>query len=249
MEFDGQLAYSFWDASSHRSAADKPIIDRVKRMVRAYGHAGLCPYMPEQASPQQWSRLSHSWQISPSPPPSMTLSTSSAQAISSGVGLVKLFPQQHLPMGCFHNWIIGMPQGYGAKPHAILDEFIAVNIPNMATFTSDNKSGSKFWILVIAFRVCVATSRNKCVRFLLQLFGALEFHSPTSSTGHSSNASQAHGGCNLLDHTAAAATLALSTQRFCVSAPVAGMTSMAHLTTDVAGPCQTARGKPAVPAR
>jgi hypothetical protein len=78
-----------------------------------------------------------------------------------------------------------MTQGYGSKPHAILDEFISVNIPNVATFTSGNKSGSKFWVLVIAFRVCMAASRNEYMRVLLHLFGALEFHFPTSSTRHS----------------------------------------------------------------
>jgi hypothetical protein len=40
-----------------------------------------------------------------------------------------------------------------AQPHAVFDELVAINVPDVATKTSGNESRRQYRILIVAFRI------------------------------------------------------------------------------------------------
>jgi len=53
-----------------------------------------------------------------------------------------------------------MSQRNGAQSHAIFDEFVAVDVPNMATMAPPQETWCQDWILIIPFGIGVGATRD-----------------------------------------------------------------------------------------
>jgi hypothetical protein len=53
-----------------------------------------------------------------------------------------------------------VPEPDGAKTHAILDEFVAIDVPHPAAFAPRDETGREQRILIVALRIGVAAARD-----------------------------------------------------------------------------------------
>ena len=61
-----------------------------------------------------------------------------------------------------------MPEGDGTQAHPVLNELVAVDIPDMTTFPFDDKARGQNRILIIPFRIRVRTPGDQAMALFLQ---------------------------------------------------------------------------------
>ncbi len=69
-----------------------------------------------------------------------------------------------------------MAQGNRPQAHAVLDEFVAVDVPHVAALTPYNEARRMLGILIVAFGVGMGAARNEGMALLLQVARSFKVH-------------------------------------------------------------------------
>ncbi len=84
------------------------------------------------------------------------------------------------------NWRIGVAEGHRPEAHPVLDEFVAVHVPDMAAEAPLDERRSQLGKLVVSLGVGVTSTGNEPVADELELLAFNKFQSKPSfsKTGH-----------------------------------------------------------------
>ena len=73
---------------------------------------------------------------------------------------------------------VGVTECHRAQPHAVLDELIAVDIPDPTALAPDDEARRAGGKLVVSLGIGMTAARDKIVRLFLQLLGLSKIHRP-----------------------------------------------------------------------
>ena len=76
-----------------------------------------------------------------------------------------------------------MSKSYCPATHPIFDESISINVPDLATLTSNQMAGTQLGILIVALSVGVATPGDDLMNSLLKFSRLSEFHTSMPAGG------------------------------------------------------------------
>ena len=87
---------------------------------------------------------------------------------------MKLLPVQHLPVRRLDHRRVGVTQRDRAQTHAVLDEFVAIEIPDVAALAAGDEAGRALRPLVVSLGVGVRAAGNDVVNLAPHRQGFLE---------------------------------------------------------------------------
>ena len=157
MKLEREISDALGDPCLHQRSPDKPIIDRKKWMISANRNA-----VPSRIRARQTNGstshigpvLRELHHLRPLDEPEQFFRTLEFNRRRTD----KVRAVCHFSGCALYHRLVGVPQRDGAQSHTILDEFVPVHIPHMATFPPDKIRGCKFRELVVALRVCMASA-------------------------------------------------------------------------------------------
>ena len=95
-----------------------------------------------------------------------------------GAGRVKLVPSSSDARTASTTGGIGVAERDRAQPHAVLDELVAVDVPDVAALAARDQRRRELGVLVVALGVGVATARHERAQPRGELLSTGKLHRP-----------------------------------------------------------------------